>query len=53
MPSQAAPTDPTPPFGSWRRTYAFAAIAAVLVMLLLWWMTAALNHTPLATGAGR
>lgn len=50
MPSPAAPVDPRPPFGSWSRTYWLAGVAAVLVMLLLWWLTAAWNHPP---GAGR
>ena len=46
MPPPSAPIEPTPPGSDWTRTYVGAAALAVLVMLLLWWLTAALN-TPL------
>ena len=38
----------TPPFGSWARTYLAVAAAAVMVMAILWWLTAHFN-TPLGS----
>jgi hypothetical protein len=40
--------DPRPPLGSWPRTYAASIALAIVVMLLLWWLTAAAN-TPLGS----
>lgn len=40
--------DPRPPLGSWPRTYAATIVLAIVVMLLLWWLTVAAN-TPLGS----
>lgn len=37
-----------PPLGSWTLTYALVALAAMLVMAVLWWFTAAFNVEPVA-----
>ncbi len=39
-----APAEPPPPLGSWRRTYVAVAVAAVCVMLALWFLTARWNR---------
>jgi hypothetical protein len=40
--------EPAAPLGSWPRTYAATIALAIVVMLLLWWLTAAAN-TPLGS----
>jgi hypothetical protein len=42
-PLPPAPPPEAPPLGSWPRTYATVAVLAVLVMALLWWLTARFN----------
>lgn len=42
-PAPSPATPPRAPLGSWRRTYLAVALAAVLVMALLWWLTAHWN----------
>jgi len=42
------PGEAPPPFGSWPRTYALTMILAVVVMLLLWLLTA-YGNTPLGS----
>ncbi|MEQ1634308.1 MAG: hypothetical protein ABL997_18145 [Planctomycetota bacterium] len=37
-----------PPLGSWNRTYAAVCVCAVLVIVVLWWITAALDHGRIA-----
>lgn len=44
MTPAAGPEGTPPPLGSWTKTYAAAAALAVLVMVMLWWLTAALNQ---------
>lgn len=40
--------DAPPPFGSWPRTYALTMVLAVVVMMLLWLLTA-YGNTPLGS----
>lgn len=40
------PGQATPPFGSWPRAYALTMVLAVVVILLLWALTA-FGNTPL------
>ncbi|MFN7591449.1 MAG: hypothetical protein ACK501_09270 [Planctomycetota bacterium] len=42
------PGDAPPPFGSWPRTYAMTMVLAVVVILLLWLLTA-YGNTPLGS----
>lgn len=42
------PGDARPPFGSWPRTYAMSMVLAVVVILLLWLLTA-YGNTPLGS----
>lgn len=43
-----APGETPPPLGSWPRTYALTMLLAVVVMLLLWLLTA-YGNTPLGS----
>jgi len=46
--SSQAPGDSPPPFGSWPRTYALTLVLAVVVILMLWALTA-LGNMPLGS----
>ena len=35
----SGPVEPDPPLGSWARVYALVVVAAVTVMLVLYWFT--------------
>lgn len=47
-PGPAASPEPPPPFGSWPRTYAATMALAVLVIALLWLLTA-VGNVPLGS----
>ncbi|MFN6147582.1 MAG: hypothetical protein ACK5AL_14565 [Planctomycetota bacterium] len=47
-PGRADTPEPPPPLGSWRRTYA-ATIALALVVIALLWLLTALGNVPLGS----